>query len=63
MIDWIVENKEWIFSGIGIVVLSFIGALIKLLISKRSNKKERTVNMYGDKSTYIEKNDGEVNIK
>lgn len=24
MIDWIIENKEWIFSGIGVLVITLI---------------------------------------
>jgi len=27
--DWIIENKEWIFSGIGIFILGFLFTLIK----------------------------------
>lgn len=33
MMEWIMENKEWIFSGVGVVV---IGAVGRFLYKKRS---------------------------
>lgn len=45
MIDWILENKEWIFSGIGIAILSGIFVLIKKVFVKRKspiNSPEKT---------------------
>jgi len=41
-VSWILENKEWIFSGIGVFLLGVIGALAKLIhyfIKKNSDKK------------------------
>ena len=35
--NWIFENKEWIFSGIGVAI---IGYSIKLLMKKGSSKKQ-----------------------
>ncbi|HEA30194.1 MAG TPA: hypothetical protein ENH91_09400 [Leeuwenhoekiella sp.] len=32
MIDWIIENKEWLFSGIGVLLISLI---LKLIFRKR----------------------------
>ena len=35
--QWIIDNKDWIFSGIGIVILSFV---IRLFIKKQANIKQ-----------------------
>jgi len=32
VIEWIISNKEWIFSGLGVAVISFV---ISLLIKRR----------------------------
>lgn len=36
MINWIIENKEWIFSGIGVLVIS----LILNFLFRRGNAKQ-----------------------
>lgn len=61
MVEWIIENKEWVFSGIGIFIFTIIIGLIKRMLSKK--KSNRTINMKGDKSVYIEKNEGKIEIK
>lgn len=35
MLEWIINNKEWIFSGIGIFALGGIVAIIKLLTKRK----------------------------
>lgn len=37
MINWILENKEWIFSGIGVMIITFV---ITLILNK---KKENSI--------------------
>lgn len=63
MIDWILNNKEWIFSGIGIAAISAIAGALRYFLKKK-NKKEvsKNINIHGDKSVYVENNDGEINI-
>jgi hypothetical protein len=61
MLEWIIENKEWVFSGIGIFILTIIMGLIKWFFSKK--KSDRTINMTGEKSVYVEKNKGKIDIK
>jgi predicted tellurium resistance membrane protein TerC len=62
--NWILENKEWIFSGVGITFLVIIWKLIKHMLSKKkSSKSKRTINFNGEKGMYIEKNEGEINIQ
>lgn len=48
MLEWILQNKEWIFSGVGLFVIS----TIVTLIFKTSNKKQ--IQKIGDKSTGIQ---------
>lgn len=37
-IDWLCDNKEWVFSGIGLTVCSLIGFVFKLFKKKTKNK-------------------------
>lgn len=37
MLDWIINNKDWIFSGIGVFVLGGIIALAKLISKKNKD--------------------------
>jgi len=49
--DWIIENKEWIFSGIGVFVLGIVYALFK---KKRKSKSLKMKQKSGDNSTNIQ---------
>lgn len=42
MIKWILENKEWIFSGIGIALISSIIFIIKKMVKSKGIKKNDT---------------------
>lgn len=42
IIDWIVENQEWIFSGIGVTLLLGIIGFICKRFTKKSNE-EKTI--------------------
>ncbi|MDR2920800.1 MAG: hypothetical protein LBV72_15745 [Tannerella sp.] len=66
------DHIKWIFSGIGVLFLSL---LIGFIVKHRQNKKDkktseesetkqirRKVNQYGDKSIYVEKNEGDITI-
>ena len=56
IINWISENKEWFFSGIGVTFVTLILAAIKKVFCKKKQEKNQTrieqVN-YGTKSTQI----------
>ncbi|MGZ2369499.1 hypothetical protein ACXR6G_06910 [Ancylomarina sp. YFZ004] len=66
--NYILENKEWIFSGIGVLIISLVISLILYFSKKKKQNKTkgnirmRNVNQYGEKSQYIEKIDGDINI-
>jgi hypothetical protein len=42
MIDWILKNKEWVFSGIGVAILVVIFEIVKRLLRRRhTNQTEK----------------------
>lgn len=47
IIDFLISNKEWVFSGIGIFILGGLATLVKLYFSK----KKKTIS--GDMMTQI----------
>lgn len=66
------EHIKWIFSGIGVLMLSLlIGFIVKYRQNKKqkktiekesTNRSKRIINQYGDKSLYIEENKGDITI-
>ena len=49
--DWIIQNKEWMFSGIGVAIITLIsGLLIKKNASKINQQK-------------IKSGDGSINVQ
>lgn len=34
MLDWLIMNKEWVFSGIGVLIL---GAIVRYILKRKSN--------------------------
>ena len=57
---WIVDNKEWLFSGIGVVVIAWIGRIIYRKRQAHSSQNIRS----GDKSTSIQAGrDVQINIE
>lgn len=54
--DWLMQNKDWVFSGIGVAILSLIGGL---LFKNRAGQKIKA----GNNSTNIQGGkDVKVNI-
>ncbi|AOY53363.1 hypothetical protein [Clostridium perfringens] len=49
--EWIIENKEWLFSGIGVTILVAIAGLF--IRNKRDGKNVQTIKS-GDNSTNIQ---------
>ncbi|WP_288342882.1 hypothetical protein [uncultured Roseivirga sp.] len=49
--DWIIENKEWIFSGIGVFVLGIVYAFFK---KRKKSKSLKMKQKSGDNSTNIQ---------
>lgn len=44
IIDWLCKNKEWIFSGVGITVITFICVCVrKILRKKRKDQNSETM--------------------
>lgn len=61
MIEWISNNKEWFLSGVGVFLLTIVSGIVKNLFSRKNNN--RTINIKGDKSVYVEKNEGNITIE
>lgn len=56
IMNFINENKEWIFSGIGITFITLVYKLIKKIFSGKKEKKEQIIIKqvnYGEKNTQI----------
>jgi hypothetical protein len=47
MVEWIISNKEWIFSGLGIAIISAFFAILK---TKTPKGGEENLNVSGDKN-------------
>ncbi len=58
MIEWINNNKEWFLSGLGVFLLTIVSGIVKYMFSKKNNN--RTININGDKSVYVENNEGDI---
>lgn len=41
MIEWINNNKEWVFSGAGLFVVTLIPTIIKFFKNRKNQKKEK----------------------
>ena len=61
MIEWINNNKEWFLSGLGGFLLTIVSGRVKYMFSKKNNN--RTININGDKSVYVENNEGDITIE
>lgn len=57
MMDWVLNNKEWLFGGMGIALIGFISKII------RSKKKSNTIVQKGGDNTINNIGDGNTNIK
>lgn len=57
--DWIIENKDWLFSGVAIVA---IGTIIRWFKGNNSTPTSKQVQKGGDSSTNIQVG-GSLNIR
>lgn len=49
--NWIIENKEWIFSGIGVFIL---GLIVTIITRKKKGKSLKMNQKSGSNSTNIQ---------
>ncbi len=54
--DWIIDNKEWIFSGIGVSVVVFVMSLFI------KSKKNNTLNQSSGKNSINIQSANDINI-
>lgn len=60
--NWVAENKEWLFSGVAIALpLGLIGLFVAVLGLFVSSKKNKQVQKSGDNSNNIQVG-GNINI-
>jgi len=43
MINWLINNKEWIFGGIGIAIISVILGVIKFIIKSKNDGSTKII--------------------
>ena len=48
--DWLIENKDWVFSGVGVMAITAIGGI---LFKKKNSGKQQSIQS-GDNSTNIQ---------
>lgn len=51
MMEWISTNKEWVFSGIGVLVITWIVGIIIFLSNKKSSNPSKVVNQKAGKNS------------
>lgn len=49
-ITWIVDNKEWLFSGVGLIIVGWVG---RLFFKKTYSSSTQTIRS-GDSSTSVQ---------
>ena len=57
MVEWIISNKEWIFSGLGIAIISAFFAILKTNLTKekqQSNIKIVDISLNEDKEFIVD---------
>ncbi len=52
--EWIINNKEWIFGGIGVAVISAIISLVVALFKRKPKKTFDMIQKSGHNSTNIQ---------
>ena len=61
-LKWILDNKEWIFSGIGVVALSILLAVLKKIV-KNENSQEGPMIQKSGKDSRNYQTKGSINIR
>ena len=62
MIDFIIKNKEWLFSGIGVTVITVIFFLVRHAIVGRNNKQIKTSDHILKHTSSLEKDNSGYSI-
>lgn len=59
-VAWVIDNKEWLFSGAGLLVVAWMG---RLIFKKRCSSSTQTIRS-GDNSTNVQVGrDANIGIK
>ncbi len=54
MLDWLLKNKEWVFSGVGLAVIGSAVAIIRYILSRRGSAKGDQTNSGPSRVTLID---------
>lgn len=49
--NWLIENREWVFSGIGVFIIGLVFTIFK---SRKENKSKKMKQKSGSNSTNIQ---------
>lgn len=63
IINYLSTNKEWIFSGIGVLVLTAIGAIVKMILNKNKKTEEHVMSDNTLVGNNIIGNNNVINLK
>lgn len=64
IVEWILSNKEWLFSGVGVSILSFVIYVVfksktqSKVIMRQTNTWGATGTQIGTQNNYRDKSDG-----
>ncbi|MNO34236.1 hypothetical protein D3C76_242670 [compost metagenome] len=60
--NWIADNKDWIFSGVGVMALSIIGFFVKRRLDKEKKQPSQSINSGNNSNNVQGGNDVNVTI-
>ena len=55
MVEWIISNKEWIFSGLGIAIISAFFAILMMLAYKQDQSKRENLHQWYNRKRMIQR--------
>jgi len=61
MLKYLIENKEWIFSGIGVFLLAGGFSIVRLFLSKKKLNKQSNINQINEPTTLQEESNVPAN--
>lgn len=59
IINWILENKEWLFSGLGVTLLAFV---TKHVMTRDNNNKDKQTQLQANNQTQLQANNQTQNV-
>ncbi|CAH1054026.1 hypothetical protein [Paenibacillus pseudetheri] len=60
--NWIADNKDWIFSGVGVMALGIIGFFVKRFLDKEKKQSGQSISSGNNSNNIQGGNDVNVTI-